>query len=53
MLVKHAVEQVEAILTATTDESVYEAVSTRADELPTERIYYYRDLPPHEDVAPE
>jgi len=55
MLVKHAVEQMTAILEATADESLYDTDPARVDELPTERIFYYKDLPPPhgEDVEPE
>lgn len=55
MLVKHAAEQMEALLAATADGSLYMADPDRVNDLPTERISYYKDLPPPhgEDVEPE
>ena len=48
MLVKHAVEQMMAILEATADGSLYMADPDRVDELDIGRTYYFKELPPGE-----
>jgi hypothetical protein len=55
MLVKHAVEQMTAILEATADGSLYMADPDRVGELDIGRTPYYKDLPPNEGeiIEPE
>lgn len=53
MLVKHAVGQMTAILEATADNSLFTLDETRVEDLPVERISYYKELPPNEEVEPE
>ena len=48
MIIKHASEQMWAILQATADGSLYDVDPDRSDEIPTDRNYYYKDLPPEE-----
>jgi hypothetical protein len=48
MIIKHASEQMWAILQATADGSLYEVDPDRSDEIPTDRHGYYKDLPPEE-----
>jgi hypothetical protein len=48
MIIKHAYEQMGSILQATADGSLYEVNPARSDEIPTDRYYYYKDLPPEE-----
>jgi hypothetical protein len=51
MLVKHAVEQMMAILEATADGSLYMADPDRVEELDIGRTPYYKQLPPdHEET---
>ena len=49
MLVKHAVEQMMAILEATADGSLYMADPDRVEELDIGRTYYYKQIPANED----
>ena len=46
MIIKHAYEQMWSIFQATADGSLYEVDPDRSDEIPTDRNYYYKDLPP-------
>lgn len=46
MIIKHAYEQMRSILQATADESLYDVDPERSDEIPTDRNFYYKDLPP-------
>ena len=48
MIIKHAYEQMWSILQATADGSLYTVDPGRSDEIPTDRNYYYKDLPPEE-----
>jgi hypothetical protein len=48
MIIKHAYEQMMSILQATADGSLYSVDPDRSDEIPTDRNYYYKDLPPEE-----
>lgn len=49
MLIKHAVEQMAAVLEATADGSLYDADPDRVEELDIGRTPYYKDLPPGEE----
>ena len=55
MLVKHAVEQMMAILEATADGSLFEADPDRVEELDIGRTYYYKEIPAQngQDGPPE
>ena len=46
MIIKHAYEQMLSIIKATADGSLYIVDPDRFDEIPTDRNYYYKDLPP-------
>ena len=46
MIIKHAYEQMMAILNATADGSLGSVDPYRADEIPLRGSYYYKDLPP-------
>jgi hypothetical protein len=46
MIIKHAYEQMWSIFQATADGSLYGVNPDRSDEIPTDRYYYYKDLPP-------
>jgi hypothetical protein len=48
MIIKHAYEQMWSIFQATADGSLYDIDPDRSDEIPTDRYYYYKDLPPEE-----
>jgi hypothetical protein len=48
MIIKHAYEQMWSILQTTADGSLYGVDPDRSDEIPTDRNYYYKDLPPEE-----
>ena len=46
MIIKHAYEQMWSIFQATADGSLYGVDPDRSGEIPTDRNYYYKDLPP-------
>ena len=50
MLIKHTEEQMMSILQATADGSLFDADPARVDELDIGRSFYYKDLPPGEEV---
>jgi hypothetical protein len=53
MLVKHAANSMMAILQATADSSLFTLDTERVEDLPVERIFYYKELPPNEEIEPE
>ncbi|MFV0438572.1 MAG: M14 family zinc carboxypeptidase [Desulfopila sp.] len=46
MIIRHALEQMQALLAATADGSVYAVDPARAAEIPADRYYFSKDLPP-------